>query len=126
MKEENGYKCVETIKELKQHIGDVITLSYINKGEEVVYMKKLTRFLGNKELKDEDEIPDALMVFGTHLMILKSQFKFVKTPCIVHLDEERMSNRFSIIRIPTKEEMNVYRNKLRYVKIFRKKYEYIR
>jgi len=119
---------IKTIKELKQHIGDVIALSYIAEGKETLYLKKLTRFYTDgRELNDEDEIPpNALMVYGTHMMILKSRYTIIKTPFLSHLDVETMSNLFSIIRIPTKEEMSIYRNILRYVKIFGRKYEYIR
>lgn len=119
---------VKTIKELKQHIGDVIAFSYIAEGKETLYLKKLTRFYTDgRELNDEDEIPpNALMVYGTHMMILKSRYTIIKTPFLSHLDVETMSNLFSIIRIPTKEEMNIYRNILRYVKIFGRRYEYIR
>lgn len=122
MKEQNGYKCFETIRDLKEHIEDVVTFTYEEGGKEVVYMKKLTRvskeYFCHKKLNDEDKIPDSLITYGTHMVVLKSQYASMKTPRVNYYDKERMSNRFEIIRIPTKEEMNIYRNALRHYRIF--------
>ena len=123
MKEENGYNCFETIRDLKEHIEDVITYSYMDGNSEVVYMKKLTNvskeYYEGKILKDDDKIPQGLMTYGINMVVLKTPYSFMKTPRILYVgDREQMSNRFEVIRMPTKEEMNIYRNALRHYRIF--------
>ena len=123
MKEENGYKCFETIRDLKEHIEDVVTFTYEEGDKEVVYMKKLTNvskeYYGGKILKDDDTIPQGLMTYGINMVVIKSSFPHMITPRILYVgDREQMSNRFEIIRMPTKEEMNIYRNMLRRYRIF--------
>jgi len=120
--ESNEYTYIKTIKDLKEHIGDVILYSYMDKDEEVTYMKKLTdiskEYYSGKKLNDDDAIPQGLMTYGTHMVVLKAPYPNMKTPRILYLDKEEMSNRFEVIRIPTKEEMNIYRNMLRHYRIF--------
>lgn len=123
MKEENGYKCFETIRDLKEHIEEVIAYSYMDGDTEVVYMKKLTNVskehYEGKIIKDDDKIPQGLMTYGINMVVLKTPYSFMKTPRILYVgDKEQMSNRFEIIRMPTKEEMNIYRNMLRRYRIF--------
>ena len=90
---------------------------------EVVYMKKLTNvskeYYEGKILKDDDKIPQGLMTYGINMVVLKTPYSFMKTPRILYVgDREQMSNRFEVIRMPTKEEMNIYRNALRHYRIF--------
>lgn len=122
MKEENGYKCFETIGDLKEHIKDVVTFTYEEGGKEVVYMKKLTSISKGyygEILKDDDTIPQGFATYGINMVVLKSSFPDMITPRILYVgDREKMSNRFEIIRMPTKEEMNIYRNMLRHYRIF--------
>lgn len=123
MKEQNGYKCFETIRDLKEHIEEVIAYSYMDGDTEVVYMKKLTNvskeYYEGKILKDDDKIPQGLMTYGINMVVLKTPYSFMKTPRILYVgDREQMSNRFEVIRMPTKEEMNIYRNALRHYRIF--------
>ena len=112
---------LKTVGDLRQHIGQVLHYSYTQQGKEVAYMKKLTRvtdtYFGGTQLKDEQQIPKGLMTYGTYLVILKSMFG-LETPCVRYLDKEHMSNCFEHIRIPTKDEMNIYRNLIRHARIF--------
>lgn len=126
MIEQNGYTYFKTIKDLKEHIGDTILYSYMDKDKEVIYMKKLTdiskEYYTGKKLNDDDAIPQGLMTYGTHMVVLKTPYPNMKTPRILYFDKEEMSNRFEVIRIPTKKEMNIYRNMLRYYRIFGNKF----
>ena len=116
---------LKTIGDLRQHIGQVIHYSYVLYGGTktvVAYMKKLTRVpsetYGGVKVKDTDPIPNGFMTYGTNLVILTSGNKHMKTPCVRYMNEENMSNAFDHIRIPTKEEMNLYNNLMRHVRIF--------
>jgi hypothetical protein len=64
------------------------------------------------------------MTYGTNLVILTSGNKHMKTPCVRYMNEENMSNAFDYIRIPTKEEMNLYNNLMRHARIFGLENEY--
>ena len=114
---------LKTVGDLRQHIGQVLHFSYPHYDKKIVaYMKKLTRVptetYGGVKVKDTDPIPNGFMTYGTHLVILSSQNKYMKTPCVRYMNEENMSNAFDHIRIPTKEEMNLYNNLMRHARIF--------
>ena len=114
---------IKTVGDLRQHIGQVIHFSYLYYGmKKVAYMKKITRVpyetYGGVKVKDTDPIPHGFMVYGTNLVVLTSGNEHMKTPCVMYMNKENMSNAFDHIRIPTKEEMNLYNNLMRHARIF--------
>ena len=114
---------LKTVGDLRQHIGHVLHFSYPHYDKKIVsYMKKLTRVptetYGGVKVKDTDPIPYGFMTYGTNLVILNSGNKHMKTPCVKYMNEENMSNAFDHIRIPTREEMNLYNNLIRHARIF--------
>lgn len=122
---------LKTVGDLRQHIGQVIYFSHVlhtRTKTVVAYMKKLTRVpsetYGGVKVKDTDPIPKGFIMYGTNLVILTSGNKYMKTPCVKYMNEENMSNAFDHIRIPTKEEMNLYNNLMRHARIFGLKNEY--
>ena len=114
---------LKTVGDLRQHIGQVIHFSYTHYNKKIVaYMKKLTRVptetYGGVKVKDTDPIPKGFITYGTHLVVLSSANSRIKCPKVRYLNEKNMSNAFEHIRIPTREEMNLYNNLIRHARIF--------
>lgn len=124
MEKEEGYTYLNTIGDLKDHIGEILHFSYEQyKGHIVAYMKKLTSVSNTwiKVYDDESKIPDGFPIYGTNVVVLSSRYLKEVPKLTSVLNRETMSNVYQYIRIPTEEEIKLYRNVLRHVRIFGKK-----
>ena len=120
MEKEEGYTYLNTIGDLKDHIGEILHLSYGQHGHIVAYMKKLTKASNTwiRTYDDESKIPDGFPIYGTNVVVLSSMYLKDVPRLTSILNRETMSNIYKHIRIPTKEEIKLYRNVLRYARIF--------
>ena len=123
MEKEEGYTYLNTIGDLKDHIGEILHFSHEEFGHIVVYMKKLTRVSNTwiRTYDDESKIPDGFPIYGTNVVVLSSMYLKDVPRLTSMLNRETMSNIYTHIRIPTEEEIKLYRNVLRYTRIFGKK-----
>jgi hypothetical protein len=123
MEKEKEYTYLNTIGDLKDHIGEILHFSYEQYGDYVAYMKKITRVSDtySKDYDDECKIPDGLTIYGTNVVVLSSMYLKDVPRLTSTLNRETMSNVYKHIRIPTEEEIKLYRNVLRHVRIFGKK-----
>lgn len=127
MEKEEGYTYLNTIGDLKDHIGEILHFSYEEHGHYVAYMKKLTKASDTSDTwwirtyDDESKIPDGFPIYGTNVVVLSSRFLEEVPKLTSTLNRETMSNVYKHIRIPTEEEIKLYRNVLRHVRIFGKK-----
>lgn len=122
-KEEEGYTYLNTIGDLKDHIGEILHFSYEQYGHIVAYMKKLTKTSDTsdgwiKTYDNESKIPDGFPIYGTNVVVLSSRYLKDVPKLTSTLNRETMSNVYKHIRIPTEEEIKLYRNVLRHVRIF--------
>lgn len=120
MEKEEGYTYLNTIGDLKDHIGEILHFSYGQHGHIVAYMKKLTKASNTwiRTYDDESKIPDGFPIYGTNVVVLSSMYLKDVPRLTSILNRETMSNIYKHIRIPTKEEIKLYRNVLRYARIF--------
>lgn len=123
MEKEEGYTYLNTIGDLKDHIGEILHFSYEQHGHIVAYMKKLTKASDTwiRTYDDESKIPDGFPIYGTNVVVLSSMYLKDVPRLTSMLNRETMSNIYKHIRIPTEEEIKLYRNVLRYARIFGKK-----
>lgn len=123
MEKEEGYTYLNTIGDLKDHIGEILHFSYEEYGRIVAYMKKLTKVSDTwiRTYDDESKIPDGFPIYGTNVVVLSSRYLKDVPKLTSMLNRETMSNSYKHIRIPTEEEIKLYRNVLRHVRIFGKK-----
>lgn len=122
MEKQEGYTYLETIGDLKNHIGEILHFSYMQSGHYVAYMKKLTRVSDTwiKAYDYESKIPDGFPIQGTNVVVLSSQILKNLPRLTSTLNQETMSNVYKHIRIPTEDEIKLYRNVLRHARIFGK------
>lgn len=124
MEKEKGYTYLDTIGDLKDHIGEILHFSHEQYGGRIVaYMKKLTRVSDTwiKACDDESKIPDGFPIYGTNVVVLSSMYLNDVPRLTSTLNRETMSNVYKHIRIPTEDEIKLYKNVLRHVRIFGKK-----
>lgn len=124
MEKEKEYTYLNTIGDLKDHIGEILHFSYEQYGHIVAYMKKLTKVSDTWITTyddDESKIPDGFPIYGTNVVVLSSRYLKDVPRLTSTLNRETMSNVYKHIRIPTEEEIKLYRNVLRHVRIFGKK-----
>lgn len=123
MEKEKEYTYLNTIGDLKDHIGEILHFSYEQYGHIVAYMKKLTEVSDTwiTTYDDESKIPDGFPIYGTNVVVLSSRYLKDVPRLTSTLNRETMSNVYKHIRIPTEEEIKLYRNVLRHVRIFGKK-----
>lgn len=113
---------IKTLGELKKHIGEVLCFEYEDGGYgTVLYMKKIIQLDHFAQLEDNTLARD-IPFYGSHLVIIKTSEcfidRYVKLPCCKYLDKQKRTLRYDTVRIPTKEEMLIYKNELRYTRIF--------
>ena len=118
-----------TIEELKKHIGEVLLFYYHDTDSQgqklgtVSYMKKVTR-IQYYHHQNKTDVARNIPIYGTNLVILSTSSRFTNhydnLPHAKNLftNKEGMSNCFTNIRIPTEEEMKIYKNTLRRERIF--------
>jgi len=103
---------ITTKQQLDKYLGQVLHFSYISYGGiRVEYMKKIMsyeipEYKVNKNLEQDIK---QLMFYGKNTVILKSQYK----PFVNDYEHYCMNNVYDTIRIPTKEEMEIYMQLLR-------------
>ena len=123
MEKEEGYTYLDTIGNLKDHIGEILHFSYMERGHYVAYMKKLTSVSNTwiKAYDYESKIPHGFPIQGTNVVVLSSMYLKNLPRLTSPLNKETMSNVYQHIRIPTEDEIKLYRNVLRHARIFGRK-----
>ena len=123
MEKEKEYTYLNTIGDLKDHIGEILHFSYEQYGHLVAYMKKLTRVTDTwiETYDDESKIVEGFPIYGTNVVVLSSRYLSDLPRLTSRLNCETMSNVYQHVRIPTEDEIKLYKNVLRYARIFGKK-----
>lgn len=106
---------ITTKQQLDKFLGQVLHFSYISGGIRVEYMKKIMSYeipLYKIDKNLEQDIKQ-LMFYGKNTVILKSQYKYRNKPFVQDYEHYCMNNEYDTIRMPTKEEMNLYMQLLR-------------
>ena len=107
---------LHTIGDLRKYTNKILAFSYEDNGKEILYMKRIATIPYN--WKDHMTLNGNLQIYGSNVCILKPFHG--KKPYVKNFNKISTSNNYSIIRTPTKQELDIYNNMLRYYKLFKK------